>query len=504
MSRAVTIGDAVNEAVDHAVAVAPPGDRLLARVRLQEQSSRRRPWLAVVGAVAAATAVATGAAFVAGGAQTAAPPPAERAGDTRAVAEEAGVRVVLELPDATVRGGELLRATASVTNLRDTAVTFGGGSCQDPDKQPNVDVDLRPGQPAGRAWAGTAEAFKTRALTGTPYRHALTAQEGQNGCLTYLKSWRLEPQQTLTVTDVVWRVTTPYDTAYGGTATVSATFQFTGTPDQAAPQVVTAQLPLDITVEGNGTLTPAAAIDKALSDPEFAAFVEANPPSTWATTGQIAGVGADPFYKDPTTGKIVTGDVWRVFLHRNEHARYGSIVLDPATGRVLIRNLPPPAEPTATAAAVATTAPASPAPSAPRPAATQSDLRTCGAAPKTTDGSVSLALDFPDVVTGSGAEGVATLTNGGESPIQVQDRQFAAANATREGQIVSAAAGTGDAPALVTLQPGESRRYRVSFPASRCGFDERLPAGSYLVAAEVLLQGGSEVVSNYVQVRFQP
>lgn len=116
-----------------------------------------------------------------------------------------------------------------------------------------------------------------------------------------------------------------------------------------------------------------------------------------------------------------------------------------------------------------------------------------------------LTLDFPAVVTGSGAEGVATLTNGSDKPIRVTDRQFASADASRNGRIVSSGGSTGDAPALVTIQPGQSREYRVVFPTDGCGFDERLPPGSYQLAAHVLLQDGEdEVVSNYVQVRYEP
>lgn len=151
---------------------------------------------------------------------------------------------------------------------------------------------------------------------------------------------------------------------------------------------------------------------------------------------------------------------------------------------------------------------ASPSAQAPAPvsptAGSEQPLQSCGIAPPSSSGEVRLTVNFPSVVTGAGAEGTATLTNGSSSAIQVEDREYATADSSRDGRIVSAGSGTADARALVTVEPGQSRTYRVVFPTAGCGSSQALPPGSYAVAAHVLVQGDDvRLVSNYDQVTFE-
>ncbi len=269
-----------------------------------------------------------------------APSRAKAVNAARAVGFVNGVRLSLEVPARVVRVGDLVHARASVTNTLADPVRFGGGSCQEPANEPNVQVDLRPGQPRGQRWAGVAGEFKARALSGAPYRHAMTRREELGGCLTYLRTWELAAGQTLAVPDVVWRAQTPVNSVFDGDGQIRATFRFTTGPSQRTPFEVSATVPLHMTGGDSRRLSPAGAVDAALADPAFHGFLDLDPPSTWATTSGVAVVAVDSFYLSPQTRTLVSGAVWRVILHRNENTKYGSVTIDPATGKVLRRDLP--------------------------------------------------------------------------------------------------------------------------------------------------------------------
>jgi hypothetical protein len=329
----MTLPDAVREAVEHAVAGAPSGEDLLAATLRRERPHR---WLPVVAAAAAVVAIAVGVTVV----QTRDHASAPTVPATDAQTALDGLRMTLQLDRSSARVGDLVHAKASVTNTRSTPVRFGGGSCQAPENQPNVDVDLRPGQPRGRGWTGTAAEAKAAALEKAPYTGTFAAKEGQTACLDYYRTWTLDPGRTLTVPDVVWRARTPYNSAYDGSGTVRAVFRYTLRADEQVPHELAVQLPLHVTGGDPGVLSPAAAVDRALSDPAFAAFVDANPPSTWSPDGPGSGITTMPFYRD-AAGRLVHQEVWQVYLRRNVNARYGSVTIDPRTGAILARDLPP-------------------------------------------------------------------------------------------------------------------------------------------------------------------
>lgn len=148
------------------------------------------------------------------------------------------------------------------------------GSCQAPENQPNVDIDLRPGQPRGRTWTGTAAAVKARALDGVQYAGTFATREGHTACLGYSRTWTLDPGHTLTVPDVVWRVRTPNNSAYDGTGTVRAVFRWGSiTLDARTGAILARDLP--------GALAPpdaqAPAAGACQSGTDAPATIELNP-----------------------------------------------------------------------------------------------------------------------------------------------------------------------------------------------------------------------------------
>lgn len=258
-----------------------------------------------------------------------------------ATSEVAGVRVTLRLDRGAVRVGQVVSAVATVVNTRPSAVHFSGGSCQAPDSQPTVGVDLRPGQPLGRSWTGAAGQYKERALASGPGGYRFTADgSGSQFCLEYLRSWQLAPGQTLS-SAVRWRARTPLGYAYDGTGRVRASFAFAARPGQDERQVV-AEVPLRVTGGENHVVSPAEAVDVALADPGFHSLVERYPPGTRGAAPSRTPplVQEWPWYVAPASGRRVYQTVWRLWLVRNGMEQYGFLSVDPDTGRILERSLP--------------------------------------------------------------------------------------------------------------------------------------------------------------------
>ena len=209
------------------------------------------------------------------------------------------VRVTLTLEgpprnDALSWASVIIGSSGIIANLADRGVRWAGGGCGDPG---GTFIDLggafAPGRPD---WPGRLGLFKRRAIgQGLP---------GGDGALTvgYVPASRIGTDRACTAD--LWIETLPvgatlqYRAGWDGklneqpvppgAATVVATFPFIGleglvAPDDFDSTAVMATIPTEVAGAGAvaGGLAPGLAVDVALSDPQFAAFVQAAPEGTW-------------------------------------------------------------------------------------------------------------------------------------------------------------------------------------------------------------------------------
>ena len=211
-----------------------------------------------------------------------------------AVAERDGVRVTLALEDSPPRGGTPTWARADVANLGDRPVRWAGGGCG---HALFIDIDAAAAQDRGLAWPGRRGEFKRLALGGefgSPASAAFVPEDlirppGQEvGCPAILAIETLAPGERLRVR-ARWDGTIAGSPAPPGPATVRASFPMIGIvgevpEDRTDADPVVAALAIDIAGGGpaeDPALAPALAIDAALADPQFGAWVDAAAPETW-------------------------------------------------------------------------------------------------------------------------------------------------------------------------------------------------------------------------------
>ena len=211
-----------------------------------------------------------------------------------AVAERGGVRVTLVLEDPLPRAGAPSWARAEVVNLGDRGVRWAGGGCG---HALFIDIDAAAAQDRGVAWPGRRGEFKRLALGpdfGSPASAAFVPEDlirppGQEvGCPANLAIETLAPGERLRVR-ARWDGMIAGSPAPAGPATVSASFPMIGIVGEVPEDRIEAEpvvASLTTGVAGGGpaedpALAPALAIDAALADPQFGAWVDAAAPETW-------------------------------------------------------------------------------------------------------------------------------------------------------------------------------------------------------------------------------
>lgn len=210
-----------------------------------------------------------------------------------------GVRVTLALEGPPL-AGQLSWADGRVENLGAKGVRWAGGGCNDP---VGIFIEFARAFDPGRVWPGLLGRFKAVALgadggspTNIGYEEQSRIRPADQipiDCPADLRVNELAPGASLSIR-AAWNGTLGGPApAPAGPATVTGWFEFIGIAGEVGDDV-TATKPIKVAIEttvvgapaGSGggppaPLSPALAIDAALADPEFAAWVKADPEITW-------------------------------------------------------------------------------------------------------------------------------------------------------------------------------------------------------------------------------
>jgi hypothetical protein len=275
----------------------------------------RRPTAILVGTTILLVVAACGA-----GAAPASPAPTPLA----ATASNGWVRITMTLAGPPRNDG-LSWVDVVIENTARRGVRWAGGGCGDPG---GTYIDLNGAFDFGRAdWPALLGAYKRLAVGGNDPRTALPLDVG------YVPESRLGTDlactadlriETLAVGGALryragWDGTFNGGPAPSGPATVSAVFPYIGldglVPADAFDSTpVVAAIRTAVGGEGvAGGLAPGRLIDLALADPQFAAFVQAQPQATWI---------------NPDVARIE--GTWHVGLFRSSAGQdlYGGVLID--------------------------------------------------------------------------------------------------------------------------------------------------------------------------------
>lgn len=260
------------------------------------------------------------------------------------VAEVAGLRLVAAFDRIEVEAGGTVTVELSIENTRSTDVVF-----DEPCHTQAMTVEVRaPVEPIGRDWNGIAAAFKTYALetsTGTPIEssireplrtfakaepcHATESGAGVAGTLKLIEAGTTYETVLTWAAEIVPGIPT-----IPGPAPFAITVKFDH--KEAGNGLFTIE-----TLEATGTITvldgaPSSisageALDAALGDPEFAAWLEQQPKDAW--------VNANLFLQGRAFGVDVLPEVpyWDVELYR-EPRNWAVLLIDAMSGEVLRRD----------------------------------------------------------------------------------------------------------------------------------------------------------------------
>ena len=249
-----------------------------------------------------------------------------------AVVERDDVRVTLAIDRLPLQVGRAHDAIVTVENLGVDDAIYAANDCG-----LAVEASYRPQgdwNRVGVPQVGFAAAFKELALrgdqaSGNGPRSQLTPELFVGveswGCRDVRLVRHLEPGATL-AERFEWD-------AWPGTPTgpvdVQATFGFIGREGEAnlgADRTIEARLPTIVTGGGGDRLGPVAAVDAALIDGPFSAFLAASPPNAWSTT---------------ILSPDQNGRVWRVGLSVANGPvaprAYGEVTIDARTGGIVNR-----------------------------------------------------------------------------------------------------------------------------------------------------------------------
>jgi hypothetical protein len=256
-----------------------------------------------------------------------------------AVVERDGIRVSLAVDRLPLQVGRAHEAIVTVENLGADDAIYAANDCG-----LAVEASYRPvgdWNGVGIPQMGFAAAFKELALRGD--------QASGNGPRSHLtpelfvgvESWgcrdvrlvrHLEPGAAL-VERFEWDA---WPGTPAGPVDVRAAFGFIRREreaDLAGDRVIEAVLPTTIVGGSGGRLGPVAAVDAALIDGPFSAFLASSPPNAWSTTILV-----------PDRN----GRVWRVGLSVANGPvaprAYGEVTVDALTGVIVDRRFDPPVE----------------------------------------------------------------------------------------------------------------------------------------------------------------
>jgi len=250
-----------------------------------------------------------------------------------------GVRVTLTLE------GEPRTAAASwarilIENLGARGVRWAGGGCGDPG---DIAIDFRAAFAAGRAWPGLLGRFKVLALGGGRFQNPAAGRymgealfgRSDVACPDDLRIETLRAGAALSLR-AGWTglFGVPGVPAPTGPAVVTGSFPFIGIAGVVGRDVTDVraiEVPIPTTIAGAADrpapLSPALAIDAALGDPQFAAWVQAVPESSWINPSVDLADGA-----------------WTIGLFRNgpngELDLFGAVTVDPS-GAITHRRFDP-------------------------------------------------------------------------------------------------------------------------------------------------------------------
>jgi len=252
-----------------------------------------------------------------------------------AVEERDDIRVEVELQRNPLVAGEPSWVKVRVSNEGRTDVTWFHDGCANP---VHVYAVSKVAWPMGEEHAEQPEQFKTHALGGhiaaapDPYGWlAFVRKErlhaGQSGCADIGISETIEPGETLSETRW-WSGFTALNWALppAGPATIhgGAAYYWRGKqPSDITDQVI--ELELDAWIASDAAadrLSPAQAIDAALSDPDFAAYVETQD----VTNGRAVVAWYDP-----------DRDLWEIGVmpwYETEPPRIHGVLVDAVTGAI--------------------------------------------------------------------------------------------------------------------------------------------------------------------------
>jgi hypothetical protein len=210
---------------------------------------------------------------------------------TTSVARD-GVVVSLALEGQPVSGSRSW-ARVRIANVGAEPIIWGKALCDVP---ASVTIDLRTAFDPGREWPGLLGRFKVAALNaaaqnpvaGNYVEEGVLARASGNTilCPAGFSSAQLNPRAALEMR-AAWDGRVADAPAPPGRAVVSAAFGFMGVAGEVPAgsidtHPIVAQLAVDVQGDGTGSrLAPGLAIDAALADPEFSAFVLASPEATW-------------------------------------------------------------------------------------------------------------------------------------------------------------------------------------------------------------------------------
>jgi len=244
-----------------------------------------------------------------------------------------GVRVTLTL-EGEPRTAAATWARILIENRGTRGVRWAGGGCGDPGE---ISIDLRPAFAAGRAWPGLLGRFKILALGGGRFENPAAGSyvgealfgRSDVACPNDLKIETLAAGGSLS-SRAGWtgRFGFPGVPAPTGAAVVTGSFSFIGIDGAVGPDVTDVrptEVRIPTTIVGvadrPAPLSPALAVDAALGDPEFGAWVQAVPEASWI---------------NPSVD--LTDGAWTIGLFRygkkGELDLFGAVTIGPGNGGV--------------------------------------------------------------------------------------------------------------------------------------------------------------------------
>lgn len=282
-------------------------------------------------------------------------------GPPDATATRHGVRVDFWLSSPTVAPGEWVQAVVRTTNLRDTPAWSWSGECRTSGTR--VAVDLNAIIPPGEAHTGNAAAFKRQALrwttdtSFTPWRYLDDYASTRSGyafveCGTMPGPLKLKARASLTER-FAWYPADSFDGDVWfqplppGPVTVRVSWPYLSRGERPSidsrrayrlTKPVKARTELGITGDGPGTPSLPELVDIALADPEFRAWVDAEPSrGRWCRWCVSADGWPGPTYERHLYLSHLgdTAPTGVLTLELDQQQTRGIITMDPWTGEVI-------------------------------------------------------------------------------------------------------------------------------------------------------------------------